>query len=57
MRQFAIALLLLGSGALYEAQQQAPPKLAVILMVDQMRADYVDHFKGDWTAGLKRLVT
>jgi predicted AlkP superfamily pyrophosphatase or phosphodiesterase len=26
-------------------------------MVDQMRADAVDHFKGDWSAGLKRLVT
>ena len=32
-------------------------KLAVILVVDQMRADYVDRFKGDWTAGLKRLVS
>ena len=26
-------------------------------MVDQMRADAVDRFKGDWSAGLKRLVT
>ncbi|PYR29389.1 MAG: hypothetical protein DMF92_12055 [Acidobacteria bacterium] len=26
-------------------------------MVDQMRADYVDHFKGDWSAGLKRLLS
>jgi predicted AlkP superfamily pyrophosphatase or phosphodiesterase len=34
-----------------------PPKLAVIIVVDQMRADYVERFKGDWTAGLKRLVT
>jgi predicted AlkP superfamily pyrophosphatase or phosphodiesterase len=33
------------------------PKLAVLIMVDQMRADYVDHFKADWTHGLKRLVT
>jgi predicted AlkP superfamily pyrophosphatase or phosphodiesterase len=33
------------------------PKLVVLLVVDQMRADYVDHFKGDWTRGLKRLVT
>src|SRR6185312_11516834 len=35
----------------------ARPKLAVLIMVDQMRADYVDRFKGDWTHGLKRLVT
>ena len=34
-----------------------PPKLAVLIVVDQMRADYVDRFQGEWTAGLKRLVT
>jgi predicted AlkP superfamily pyrophosphatase or phosphodiesterase len=33
-----------------------PPKLAVIIVVDQMRADYVDRFNGGWTAGLKRMV-
>ena len=27
-----------------------------MLVVDQMRADYVDKFRGQWTAGLKRLV-
>jgi predicted AlkP superfamily pyrophosphatase or phosphodiesterase len=34
-----------------------PPKLAVIIVVDQMRADYVDRFRRNWTGGLKRLVT
>ena len=34
-----------------------PPKLAVLIVVDQMRADYVDRFQGEWTAGLKRLVS
>ena len=29
----------------------------VVLVVDQMRADYVDRFRGDWTAGLQRLFT
>jgi hypothetical protein len=33
------------------------PKLAVIIVVDQMRADYVDRFSGEWTGGLKRMVT
>ena len=33
------------------------PKLIVLVVVDQMRADYVDRFKDEWTAGLKRLVT
>lgn len=32
------------------------PKLIVLLVVDQMRGDYVDKFKGQWTGGLKRLV-
>jgi predicted AlkP superfamily pyrophosphatase or phosphodiesterase len=40
-----------------QAAPQPPPKLAVVIVVDQMRADYVDRFRGEWTAGLKRLVT
>ena len=32
------------------------PKLVVLLVVDQMRADYVDKFSPQWTAGLKRLL-
>ena len=32
------------------------PKLVVVLVVDQMRADYVDKFGGQWTGGLKRLM-
>jgi predicted AlkP superfamily pyrophosphatase or phosphodiesterase len=35
----------------------SPPKLAVVIVVDQMRADYVDRFNGAWTGGLKRMVT
>jgi hypothetical protein len=33
-----------------------PPKLIVIVVVDQMRADYIDRFEGNWSRGLKRLV-
>ena len=32
------------------------PKLVVLLVVDQMRGDYVDKFRGQWTGGLKHLV-
>jgi predicted AlkP superfamily pyrophosphatase or phosphodiesterase len=32
------------------------PKLVILLVVDQMRGDYVDKFRGQWTGGLKRLV-
>jgi predicted AlkP superfamily pyrophosphatase or phosphodiesterase len=34
----------------------ARPKLVVLLVVDQMRGDYVDKFLGHWTGGLRRLV-
>ena len=34
----------------------ARPKLVVLLVVDQMRADYVEKFLPQWTGGLKRLV-
>ena len=49
----AIALAL----ALFALQPAAAPKLAVIIVVDQMRADYIDRFQKDWTGGLKRLVS
>src|SRR5437667_8522577 len=38
------------------AKAPARPKLLVLLVVDQMRGDYVDKFLGQWTGGLKRLV-
>jgi arylsulfatase A-like enzyme len=33
------------------------PKLVVILVVDQMRADYVEKFGSTWTGGLRRLMS
>jgi predicted AlkP superfamily pyrophosphatase or phosphodiesterase len=38
-------------------QAAAPPKLIVLLMVDQMRADYLDRYSGFLEQGLKRLTT
>src|SRR5882724_12303729 len=32
------------------------PKLGVMIVGDQMRGDYVDKFKSQWSGGLKRLV-
>jgi predicted AlkP superfamily pyrophosphatase or phosphodiesterase len=40
-----------------DAQRAQTPKLAVLIMADQMRADYIDRFGSDWSAGLKRLLT
>jgi predicted AlkP superfamily pyrophosphatase or phosphodiesterase len=56
MRRRLISLVLLLASAVLSAQQPAParPRLIVILVVDQMRTDYLErapHF----TAGLKRL--
>lgn len=34
----------------------ARPKLVVVLVVDQMRGDYVDRFRAQWKGGLKRLL-
>jgi predicted AlkP superfamily pyrophosphatase or phosphodiesterase len=50
----AAAALLLSSGP--GAAPANRPKLAVIIVVDQMRADYVEHFSADWSGGLHRLV-
>jgi predicted AlkP superfamily pyrophosphatase or phosphodiesterase len=38
------------------SRNSARPKLVVIIVVDQMRGDYVDKFQHQWTGGLKRLV-
>jgi predicted AlkP superfamily pyrophosphatase or phosphodiesterase len=68
VRAFCGVCLLLSAGgaSLEPAGAQAPkpaetkaparPKLVVMLVVDQMRGDYVDKFRGQWTGGLKRLV-
>jgi predicted AlkP superfamily pyrophosphatase or phosphodiesterase len=57
----ALALAFLTSVALTPARQtptrSAPPKLVVVLVVDQMRADYLDDYSGHFTGGLKRLMT
>lgn len=69
LRITPIALLLAGSLAIAahtDAQTKSPaaktpnipsrPKLVVLLVVDQMRADYLEKFRGQWNGGLKRLV-
>ena len=39
-----------------KAERATRPKLVVMIVVDQMRGDYVDKFRGQWSGGLKRLV-
>lgn len=64
-----LAIMVLAAGALrWQPSQAKPaatarslerparPRLVVVIVVDQMRADYVDKFRGQWSGGLKRLV-
>ena len=44
------------TAAVKKAEKPTRPKLVVLLVVDQMRGDYVDKFRGQWTGGLKRLL-
>jgi len=58
MPRAALALLLAPLAIVIPSSARAdPPKLVVILVVDQMRNDYIDDYGGHWTKGLKRLVT
>lgn len=57
MRIPAAALALLVVFSPFTTAQNRPPKLAVIIVVDQMRADYVDQFAKEWSGGLKRMAT
>ena len=38
------------------AAQPAKPSLVVVIVVDQMRRDYIKDYGPKWTRGLKRLV-
>ncbi len=38
------------------AAQHTPPRLVVVLVIDQMRADYIQAYGHQWTKGLRRLV-
>src|SRR5262245_3361613 len=53
--RLALALVVLTGVPALQSQPTAL-KLVVILVVDQMRADYIERFQRDWTGGLKRLV-
>ena len=50
-------LVALGPGVLVHSQQAQAPRLVVVLVIDQMRSDYIDRYKHQWNAGLKRLLT
>ena len=49
------AVILLAQGPQISAPA-ARPKLIVVLVVDQMRADYIERFRSRWHGGLRRLL-
>lgn len=54
----ALLLWLLSGIASDRVQAQSrSPRLIVLLMVDQMRADYIDRYGDQWNSGLRRLLT
>jgi predicted AlkP superfamily pyrophosphatase or phosphodiesterase len=55
-RPLVVTALLLGLFPLV-APAQSAPKLVVVLVVDQMRGDYLTRFAGHWRAGFKTLLT
>jgi predicted AlkP superfamily pyrophosphatase or phosphodiesterase len=52
----ASALLALPALTQQPGPPPAQPKLIVLIVVDQMRADYVERFRDRWHGGLRRLV-
>ena len=53
---FVLPTLTATGSHLEREPQSAPPKLIVILVVDQMRADYLERYSGGFTGGLQRLM-
>ena len=53
----ALTVVLGSWGGLRAQGSDGRPKLIVLLMVDQMRGDYIDRFRRQWTGGLHRLLT
>lgn len=56
-RIVALVVLSIAPTLVRSANVETRPKLVVLLVVDQMRADYIDRFKGEWRGGFHRLLT
>src|SRR2546427_13085405 len=53
---FCAQLLLPASVPAQVEKEHSPPKLVVVLVVDQLRADYLEKYSEHWTGGLRRLL-
>jgi hypothetical protein len=52
-----LALSILAPASPLTTSAPAAPRLVVMLVVDQMRNDYIDDYGSNWTHGLRRLVS
>lgn len=52
----SLVLLLVSTGAKRATAATNKPRLAVVLIVDQMRSDYLDRFKSQFNGGLGRML-
>ena len=53
----ALAACLASPGSAAAPQERTQPKLIVLVVVDQMRADYLEHYKAQIAAGFRRLTS
>ncbi len=56
MRRILTGVTVAVAASVLLSAAEAPPKLVVMVVVDQMRADYVERFRDNWSSGLRRLV-
>src|SRR3954464_1249199 len=56
MRRLLTAAALASAVSVLLAAADGAPKLVVVIVIDQMRADYIERFHDDWSSGLRRLV-
>src|SRR3954447_25522590 len=56
MRRLLSAVALVVATFVLARATDTTPKLVVLIVVDQMRADYVERFRDNWSSGLRRLV-
>src|SRR5215217_3172595 len=56
MRRILTAVVIAAAASVLLPAAEAPPRLVVVIVVDQMRADYIERFRDNWSSGLRRLV-
>src|SRR5689334_10208690 len=53
----AVAIAMAGVPVVPAQQPRTRPRLIVLLVADQFRADFIDQYSRQWTGGLHRMVT